>query len=120
MTGMNRQTGAVIAGEAHLAQSVADILTTPIGARLARRDYGSLLPGLIDQPLTPALTLRLYGATAVALARWEPRLHLKRVWLKATGTPSARVLHVEGTRLDVPAQTSLVRLTIPLPSRSPA
>jgi len=118
MTGMNRHTGAAIDGEAHLAQSVADILTTPIGSRVARRDYGSLLPDLIDQPLTPALKLRLYGATAVALSRWEPRLRLQRVTLEGRDLPSARALVIEGQRRDMPAPTSLVRLTIPLSSRS--
>ena len=114
MTGMSRQTGAALDDDAHLAQSITDILTTPIGSRLARRDYGSLLPDLIDQPLTPALPLRIYGATAVAVARWEPRLRLRRVSLEAGDQHSARVLQLEGDRLDAPAPTSLVRLTIPL------
>lgn len=114
MTGMSRQTGARLDGEAHLAQSIADILTTPIGTRLARRDYGSLLPELLDQPVTPALLLRLYGATAVALSRWEPRLRLTRVTLETGDQPGHRVLHLEGQRRNAPARTSLVRLTIPL------
>ena len=114
MTGMSRQTGARLSAEAHLAQSIADILTTPLGSRLARRDYGSLLPELIDQPLNAALALRIYGATAVALSRWEPRLRLKRVRLETGDPPSRRILHIEGQRRDAPAPTSLVRLTIPL------
>lgn len=114
MPGMSRHTGARLSDEAHLAQSVADILTTPLGSRLARRDYGSMLPDLIDQPLTPALALRIYGATAVALSRWEPRLRLRRVTLETGTGPSSRVLHLEGQRRDAPASNSLVRLTIPL------
>uniref|UniRef100_UPI0026076D20 ATPase domain-containing protein n=1 Tax=uncultured Sphingobium sp. TaxID=316087 RepID=UPI0026076D20 len=35
------------------ATGVRDILTTPIGSRLMRRDYGSLIPELIDQPANP-------------------------------------------------------------------
>lgn len=49
MNGMDRRTGRLIEGDAHLAQSVADILTTPVGSRLQRRTYGSLLPELLDQ-----------------------------------------------------------------------
>ncbi|HGJ5879100.1 MAG TPA: baseplate assembly protein, partial [Arsenophonus nasoniae] len=41
--GMNRQTGRFISENAHIAQSVQDILLTPVGSRVMRRDYGSLL-----------------------------------------------------------------------------
>ena len=37
---MNRNTGKAITGVAHLTQSVADILLTPIGSRVMRRGYG--------------------------------------------------------------------------------
>lgn len=114
MTGMNRHTGAAMDGLEHLAQSVADILTTPIGSVVGLRDYGSYVPSLIDQPLTPALPLRIYGATAVALSRWEPRLRLRRVTLEAGAQPSARILTIEGHRRDTLPANSLVRLTIPL------
>src|SRR3546814_11426604 len=81
MSGMDRNTGAALHGDAHLRQSVATILSTPIGTRVGRRDFGSLLPELIDQPMTSANILRLYAATAVALSRWEDRLRLRRVSL---------------------------------------
>lgn len=48
--GMSRNDGQVIADTDHLRQSVRDILLTPQGSRLARREYGSLLSALIDQP----------------------------------------------------------------------
>ena len=35
---MNRNTGRAVAGLEHLRQSVADILTTPVGSRVMRRD----------------------------------------------------------------------------------
>ena len=47
MIGMARTSGAILTGDAHLAQSVADILTTPIGSRVMRREYGSLLFELV-------------------------------------------------------------------------
>ncbi|MBB2777202.1 UNVERIFIED_ORG: phage baseplate assembly protein W, partial [Comamonas terrigena] len=43
---MDRTTGRRISGIDHVRQSVADILTTPLGSRLERRNYGSLLPSL--------------------------------------------------------------------------
>jgi phage baseplate assembly protein W len=41
MQGMNRNTGRKLSGVDHLRQSIVDILTTPIGSRVMRRDYGS-------------------------------------------------------------------------------
>lgn len=79
MPGMNAHTGAALSGVEHIQQSVADILTTPIGSRVMRRDYGSLLPELIDQPLNGPTALRAYAATVVALMRWEPRIRVQQV-----------------------------------------
>lgn len=83
MHGLNATTGQAMDGLAHLRQSVRDILTTPIGSRVMRRDYGSCLPDLIDQPMTPRLAVELYAATADALRRWEPRIRLTRVRIEA-------------------------------------
>lgn len=41
--GMNSATGKTITDTEHLRQSVQDILITPQGSRIARREYGSLL-----------------------------------------------------------------------------
>ncbi|MCP3942237.1 MAG: baseplate assembly protein W [Desulfobacteraceae bacterium] len=76
---MNAVTGKDLAGLEHLRQSIADILGTPIGTRVMRRDYGSRLPDLIDAPMTPELTVEIFAATAEALDRWEPRIKLSRV-----------------------------------------
>lgn len=89
---MDRATGRRITGLQHLRQSVADILTTPLGSRLQRRSYGSLLPSLIDQPDNPATRLRLYSATVAALMRWEPRLRITRVQIAAGDAPGRVVL----------------------------
>ena len=76
---MNRTTGAAISGLEHLRQSVGDILSTPIGSRVMRREYGSLVPQLIDHPDNNASQVRLFSAVASALLRWEPRFRLTRV-----------------------------------------
>jgi phage baseplate assembly protein W len=47
---MNRQTGLSLSEAEHIRQSVRDILVTPIGSRVMRRDYGSLLAAMIDRP----------------------------------------------------------------------
>ncbi|HFL1636942.1 TPA: GPW/gp25 family protein [Salmonella enterica] len=77
--GISRNDGQVIADTDHLRQSVRDILLTPQGSRLARREYGSLLSALIDQPQNPALRLQIMSAVYVALNRWEPRLTLDSI-----------------------------------------
>ena len=79
MTGMSRVTGREIAPGAHLAQSITDILTTPKGSRVLRRDYGSRLPDLIDAPLNGETVIEIFAETAEALDQWEPRLKLRRV-----------------------------------------
>ena len=120
MTGMDATTGKAIDGLAHLRQSIARILTTPIGSRIARRDFGSLLPDLIDQPMNALGRMRLLAATAQALLRWEPRLRITGVTLEAVDAAAgAYALAIEGVRLDapVPAGTAgITRLTLPLAS----
>lgn len=118
MIGIDANTGAAIEGEAHLAQSIARILTTPLGSRVQRRDFGSLLPELIDQPFNATTRTQLYGATASALSRWESRLELTRVSLAAGEHAGAFVLTLEGQRTDVAPANAHTRLSIPLRFRS--
>ncbi|WP_324152293.1 GPW/gp25 family protein [Citrobacter portucalensis] len=80
--GMNQQNGIAISEAEHLRQSVQDILLTPIGSRLARREYGSLLPALIDSAQNPAGRLRVMSAIYGALCRWEPRIQLDSISLE--------------------------------------
>lgn len=80
-TGMSRTNGELLNQDEHLRQSIHDILTTPLGTRLMRREYGSLLPFLIDAPANDATRLKLMAATATALIRWEPRIKVSKVSL---------------------------------------
>lgn len=114
---MNASTGSTITADAHLAQSVGLILTTPIGSRPMRRDFGSLLLELLDSPMGPLGQVRLFAAVAVALARWEPRLRLRRVSLSAGQHPGQFIIELEGERTDRPGPTSLTRLTVPIATR---
>lgn len=115
MKGMDRHTGKPLSGTDHLGQSIGDILTTPIGTRPMRRDYGSMLFELIDQPMNGATRLLIYAASALALARWEPRLSLKRLSLDfSSGAEGKGVLTIEGDRTDLPQPNSRVTLSIPI------
>jgi len=114
MIGMSATTGKPMSGDAHLAQSLADILSTPLGSRPMRRDYGSLLFDLIDRPINGALRMLLHAATAIAIRRWEPRLKLRRVQLSGDPAQGKLTVRIEGTRTDLPPASSAVTLTIPL------
>jgi phage baseplate assembly protein W len=79
MRGTDSTTGKALSGVAHLRQSIRDILTTPLGSRVMRREYGSRLFDLVDNPLNDATLVEIFAATAEALIRWEPRLRVQRV-----------------------------------------
>lgn len=107
--GMDMETGEPITGVEHLKQSIRDILTTPIGSRVMRRDYGSNLMTLLDRPMNSQLAVDVQIAVSMALSLQEPRLQLNRVTvelpsddpvqgaLMASGG-SLRI-HIEGTVL---------------------
>ncbi|MXO64860.1 GPW/gp25 family protein [Altericroceibacterium endophyticum] len=114
-TGMNRQTGKALSGADHLAQSVGDILTTPIGTRIMRRDYGSMLMDLLDQPLNSATRLLLITASDTALRKWEPRLKARRFRFDFEGAASGQVgVQIEGERTDLPRANERITLSIPI------
>lgn len=116
MAGMNRTTGRSTSGLEHIRQSIADILTTPIGSRVMRREYGSLLPELIDQPLTDATLLQAYAAIVMALLRWEPRIRIERITrLVNAERPGTATLEADVIRLDTSAPER-ARLEVSLPS----
>lgn len=109
---MNVQTGRALEGIEHIQQSVRDILTTPIGSRVMRRDYGSLLPELIDQPLHGATALRAYSATVVAIMKWEPRIRVQQIKrLVSTDRPGRLDLVMTARRID---NGDTVTLEVPL------
>ncbi|AHF89524.1 phage baseplate protein [Opitutaceae bacterium TAV5] len=102
MRGTDQQTGKAIDGIAHLRQSIRDILTTPLGSRVMRRDYGSRLFELLDAPVTPALLAPVTAAVAEALAKWEPRFALESVGINSGATTPAAgrlVLTLKGRHL---------------------
>ncbi|RPS09977.1 phage baseplate protein [Pseudomonas aeruginosa] len=91
MIGLDRRTGQPLSGVAHLKQSIEDILTTPLGTRRMRPEYGSKLRRLVDLPVNDGWKSAVQAEVARALGRWEPRLRLERV----------RVVAVIGGRIDL-------------------
>lgn len=111
MIGMHSATGQPVSGLAHLRQSIADILTTPVGSRVMRREYGSLIPELIDAPFNAATRQRLYAAAVTALIRWEPRLRISRVQLSDATYQGAAELEITGVAVD---NNEALNLRVPL------
>lgn len=83
MIGMDRHTGQPVSGLAHLRQSIEDILTTPLGSRRMRPEYGSQLRRYVDLPVSEGWKSAVQAEVARALGRWEPRLKLERVRVTA-------------------------------------
>lgn len=109
--GMNSQTGLSVSEAEHIGQSVRDILVTPVGSRVMRREYGSLLSALIDQPQSPALRLQIMAACYSAIQKWEPRISLTTITFERSETYGGLYVDITGTRSTGGQSFSL---TIPL------
>lgn len=90
--GMSRHTGRSLTDDGfpqHLKQSLHDLLSTLIGTRLCRRNYGSLIPALIDQPCNDFTKLKIMNASATVIIRFEPRIKIKQVHVSSTDSANA-------------------------------
>ncbi|EON4579541.1 MULTISPECIES: GPW/gp25 family protein [Enterobacteriaceae] len=103
--GMNRNTGLGISDTEHISQSMRDILLTPVGSRVMRREYGSLLSALIDMPQNPALRLQIMVACYSAIQKWEPRIRLTAISFE-TGDAGEMYVDITGMRTDTGASVS--------------
>ena len=98
--GMHTSTGQRLSDLDHIRQSIGKILSTPIGTRVMRRSFGSMLPELLDHPLTEQTAVQLYAATATALWLHEPRFRLTRARLDIDASHKGRAtLEVSGVAI---------------------
>ncbi|MDZ4374911.1 MAG: hypothetical protein U1C74_26325 [Phenylobacterium sp.] len=102
-----------IDGDQALSEAIRTVLFTPVGSRVGRRDFGSLLPELVDQPQNPGTTVLLYGASALALLRWLPVFRLTRVALEQL-SPGRAHLVIEGHDRTAPDPNALLRFAFPI------
>lgn len=108
--GMARESGNAIEDIAHIRQSVSDILQTPVGSRVMRRDYGSLISELIDRPQNAALRLQIMAACYGAILKWEQRVILSALTVDTT-VDGKMVVNITGVRSDTSVDFSL---TVPV------
>ncbi|WP_312948125.1 GPW/gp25 family protein [Superficieibacter sp.] len=109
-TGMSRSDGRSVSDVQHIRQSLSDILRTPVGSRVMRREYGSLLSAMIDQPQTPALELQIMVACYMAVLKWEPRITLTSVTTERRFN-GQMVVNLTGQQTDTDESLSL---TVPV------
>lgn len=106
MQGMNVLTGQPISDIEHLKQSIRDILSTPIGSRVMRRDYGSRLFQRIDQPITGALIAEIYADVVESLFNFEPRFEVSNVSV-ISATNGQLILSLDGKYIPTNEQVQI-------------
>ncbi|MDV7388952.1 GPW/gp25 family protein [Acinetobacter baumannii] len=94
---INKNNGQTLETEEQsIKQSIDDIVSTPIGSRIMRREYGSLIPDLIDQPINEVLILKCYSAIYTAILRWENRINVSQI-LNTQVKENGLIFDLEGT-----------------------
>ncbi|MCF6808532.1 GPW/gp25 family protein [Thiotrichales bacterium 19S9-12] len=79
MKGIANYGQKLLSDIAHVKQSICDILTTPVGSRVMRRNYGSKLFELIDQPMNQITLAKILNFTLEAIDQWESRVSVSDV-----------------------------------------
>ena len=77
--GMDRKTGKLMQGWAHVEQSIEVIFATPFHERVLRRWVGSFVPHLLGRETVPRIITRFFWAIASAIDIWEPNYRIKQV-----------------------------------------
>lgn len=88
--GINRETGEPLTDFDHVVQSLEVIVSTVVGARVMRRTFGFVDPGLLGKNITVPTVLRFVSALHVAIALWEPRYALIQATFPGNSIPGMR------------------------------
>lgn len=108
---INKNSGQITTTvQESIQQSLQDIITTPIGSRVMRRSYGSLIFELIDQPINDVLVLKCYSAIYTAVSTWEQRINISQITVYSV-EGSGLVFDIEGV---FRASGQAMNLRIPL------
>jgi len=79
MMAMDDETGKPIPERERIRRAIRDVVLTPVGTRLLRRDYGSDLLRLVDSPIGTSLRVSVAEAIMRALRAWVPNIKVTRV-----------------------------------------
>ena len=72
---------AVAEGTNKISQSLFIMLTTPIGTRLNRPDFGSMLPLMVFGTVDDIFEAEIIQNTRDAIDKWEPRITVQKIEL---------------------------------------
>lgn len=75
-TGFDENTGQLLVGEAHLAQSIRKIWRLRLETVWMLLDFGSSTHSRLGENITPALALGIYNDLTEDLERYEPEYEL--------------------------------------------
>jgi phage baseplate assembly protein W len=78
--GMDRRTGKLLQGWAHVEQSMEIIFETSYHERVLRRWVGSFIPRMLGESIVPRIITRFWWAIAEALELWEPNYRIKQIY----------------------------------------
>jgi phage baseplate assembly protein W len=78
--------------EAHVFDSIKQILGTPVGSRVMRRDFGSRLHEIPFEPQDESTVSLIKHFVADAIGKWEPRVEVVRVDIQEMDASTGKVL----------------------------
>lgn len=84
MAGISRHTGQVISNLESAYQGVEVILTTRIGERWFRREFGGGIVELLGRAITPSLFVAWQQLIGTAIDLWEPRFKVRAISVDAS------------------------------------
>lgn len=110
--GTHPETGKVISDSREsLMQSIQTILTTPIGTRVLRRDFGCNVFYLLDQPANALTKVKIQAAVADALQKYEPRIRFTAIRVYSIKSGHF-ILDIEGYRVTNNQYLKLININI--------
>jgi phage baseplate assembly protein W len=101
-------------GEQNIRESIAVILKTEPGERIALPDFGAGLSGLLFEPNNPATHARIEHLITRALAQWEPRIAVETVDVVPDPVQASSALATVTYRLVATGAREMTTAAIPL------
>ena len=80
-SGIDAETGGVLTGRAHLAQSIAFLWGVRFGEYAMLLDYGTDLRSHLAEDVNGALALEIYDDLTTAILKWEPEYRVSEMQL---------------------------------------
>ncbi|MCF1502908.1 GPW/gp25 family protein [Afifella sp. H1R] len=84
MAGIDRRTGQVIDNLTSAYQGVEVTLSTRLGSRIMRREFGGGVAELLGRAMTPALFEAFRQLIGTAIDLWEPRFRVRKISLSGS------------------------------------